>query len=114
MKIFEIDKEKRATIQSLREHGVLRIKSGEDVSTEEDEGANEKGVLVEMEVNQMRFVQKIAREVETSGFLSPFLLLGFKFYISKMVLCMLNKDLVLNYKKDKDGHPKLLKVLSEM
>ena len=67
-----------------------------------------------MEVNQMRFIQKIAREVETSGFLSPFLLLGFKFYISKMVLCMLNKDFILNYKKDKDGHPKLLKVLSEM
>jgi hypothetical protein len=40
MKIFEIDREKRATVQCLREHGVLRIKSGEDVSTEEDEGAN--------------------------------------------------------------------------
>lgn len=31
-----------------------------------------------------------------------------------MVLCILHKDLILNYKKDKDGHPKLLKVLSEM
>lgn len=92
----------------------MRIKSGEDVSTEEDDGCSEKGILVEMEVNQMRFIQKIAREVETIGFLSPFLLLGFKFYISKMVLCILHKDLILNYKKDKDGHPKLLKVLSEM
>jgi hypothetical protein len=61
MKIFEIDKEKRATIQSLKDHGVLRIKSGEDVSTEEDEGVSEKGIFVEMEVNQMRFIQKIAR-----------------------------------------------------
>lgn len=62
-KIFEIDKDKRATIQTLREHGVLRVKSGEDVSTEEDEGINEKGLLVETEVNQMRFIQKIVREV---------------------------------------------------
>ena len=62
----------------------------------------------------MRFIQKIAREVETSGFLSPFLLLGFKFYNSKMIFSMLHKDFILSYKKDKEGHPKLLKVLAEM
>ena len=28
MRIFEIDKDKRATIQSIREHGILRIKNG--------------------------------------------------------------------------------------
>ena len=27
---------------------------------------------------------------------------------------MLNKDIVKNYTKDKDGHPKLLKLVSEM
>lgn len=54
------------------------------------------------------------RQVEAKNILSPFLLLGFKFYINKMVLCMLNKDIVKNYTKDKDGHPKLLKLVSEM
>ena len=46
MRIFEIEKNKRVTIQSLKEHGALRIKTGEDVSTEEDDGVGEKGVLV--------------------------------------------------------------------
>jgi hypothetical protein len=49
----------------------------------------------------MRFIQKIARQVESNNFLSPFLLLGFKFYINKMVLSLLNKDLIRNYRKDK-------------
>ncbi len=62
----------------------------------------------------MRFIQKISRQVETSNFLPPFLLLAFKFYINKMVLSLLNKDAIKNYRKDKDGHPKLLKVLAEM
>ena len=42
------------------------------------------------------------------------MLLAFKFYIHKMVLFLLNKDILKNYRKDKDGHPKLLKVLAEM
>ena len=54
------------------------------------------------------------RQVEANNFLSPYLLLGFKFYINKMVLCMLHKDVVRNYSKDKEGHPKLQKMLSEM
>ena len=54
------------------------------------------------------------RQVEANNFLSPFLLLGFKFYINKMVLCMLHKDIVKNYSKDKEGHPKLQKILLEM
>lgn len=62
----------------------------------------------------MRFIQKIARQVETNNFLSPFLMLGFKFYINKMVLFLLNKDMIKNYRQDKEGHPKLLKVLGEM
>jgi hypothetical protein len=62
----------------------------------------------------MRFIQKISREVETSNFLSPFLLLAYKFYVNKMILFLLNKDLVRNYRKDKEGHPKLLKVLADM
>ena len=31
-----------------------------------------------------------------------------------MVLFLLNKDILKNYRKDKEGHPKLLKVLAEM
>ena len=31
-----------------------------------------------------------------------------------MVLCMLNKDVLKNYVKDKEGHPKLIKIISEM
>lgn len=60
----------------------------------------------------MRFIQKIAKQVENANFLSPFLLLAFKFYISKMVQFLLNKDFIRNYRKDKEGHPKLIKVLS--
>ena len=56
----------------------------------------------------------MARQVENSNFLAPSLLLSFKFYISKMVLCMLNKDTLKNYIKDKDSHPKLVKIISEM
>ena len=62
----------------------------------------------------MRFIQKVVRHVDSSNFLSPFLFQGFKFYINKMVLFLLNKDIIKNYRKDKEGHPKLLKVLSEM
>jgi len=60
----------------------------------------------------MRFIQKIAKQVEACNFLTPFLLLGFKFYINKVVLYFLNKDTIKNYRKDKDGHPKLLKILT--
>jgi hypothetical protein len=62
----------------------------------------------------MRFIQKIARQVETSNFLGTYVLLGFKFYINKVILFLLNKEVIKNYRKDKDGHPKLLKVLAEM
>lgn len=62
----------------------------------------------------MRFIQKIAKQVETCNFLSPFLLLAFKFYIHKVVLYLLNKDSIKNYRKDKDGHPKLLKILADL
>lgn len=67
--------------------------------------------MIEWEINEMRFIQKLARQVESSNFLSSFLLLGFKFYINKMVLCMLHKDSLKNYRRDRDGHPKLLKIL---
>lgn len=60
----------------------------------------------------MRFIQKIAKQVETCNFLTPFLLLSFKFYINKVVLYFLNKETIKNYRKDKDGHPKLLKILT--
>jgi hypothetical protein len=53
------------------------------------------------------------RQVENQNILSPFLLLAFKFYINKVLLYFLNKDLIKNYRKDKDGHPKLLKLFSE-
>jgi hypothetical protein len=62
----------------------------------------------------MRFIQKITKQVETCSFLTPFLLLAFKFYINKVVMYLLNKETVKNYKKDKDGHPKLLKILTEL
>jgi len=62
----------------------------------------------------MRFVQKIARQVETSNFLPQGLLSGFKFYINKVLLYMINKDSLRNFRKDRDGHPKLLKILGEM
>ena len=62
----------------------------------------------------MRFIQKILREVESNNFLSPFMMLGFKFYINKMVFFLLNKDIIRNYRKDKEGHPKLLKVLADL
>jgi len=60
----------------------------------------------------MRFIQKIAKQIEAFNFLTPFLLLSFKFYINKVVLYFLNKDTIKNYRKDKDGHPKLLKILT--
>lgn len=60
----------------------------------------------------MRFVQKIARQVENFNFLNANLLTAFKFYINKVLLYMLNKDTLKNYRKDKDGHPKLIKILS--
>jgi len=49
----------------------------------------------------MRFIQKIARQIETSNFMSNFLLLGFKFYINKVLLYFINKDTIRNYRKDK-------------
>ena len=62
----------------------------------------------------MRFIQKIAKQVEISSFLSPFLLLAFKFYLNKAVLHLLNKETIKNYRKDKEGHPKLLKILADL
>jgi hypothetical protein len=52
--------------------------------------------------------------VESKKILSNFLLLAFKFYINKVLLSFLNKDLIRNYRKDKEGHPKLLKILAEV
>ena len=97
----------------MKEHAILRNKMAEEESTEE-ETSNENASAIEWEINQMKFIQKIARQVEMNSFLTPSLLLCFKFYINKMVLCMLNKDSIKNYRKDKEGHPKLLKVISEM
>ena len=64
----------------------------------------------------MKFMQKICKQVESHNFLSTFLLLAFKFYIHKMILFLLNKDLVKNYykTKDKDRHPKLVKAITDM
>ena len=112
-RVFEVEVEKRISVGGLREHGLLRCKGGEEESTEE-EASSELAVAVEWEINQIRFVQKIARQVESCGFLSPFLLLAFKFYINKVILFLLQKDLLKNYRRDKDGHPKLLKMLAEM
>ena len=42
------------------------------------------------------------------------LLLAFKFYINKVLLYFLHKEVIRNYRKDKEGHPKLLKILKEM
>lgn len=108
-----MDTQKRITIAGIKDHAVLRHKIAEEESTEE-ENTTEGASAIEWEVNQMKFIQKIVRQVEVSSFLTPSLLLCFKFYISKMVLCMLNKDSVKNYRKDREGHPKLLKVISEM
>jgi len=113
LRIFEMNAEKRITINNMKEHAVLRNKMTEDESTEE-ENSNEISSAIEWEINQMKFIQKIMRQVETNSFLTPSLLLCFKFYINKMVLCMLNKDSIKNYRKDKEGHPKLLKVISDM
>jgi len=108
-----MDTQKRITIAAIKDHAVLRHKLAEEESTEE-ENTTEGASAIEWEINQMKFIQKIVRQVEVSSFLTPSLLLCFKFYISKMVLCMLNKDSVKNYRKDREGHPKLLKVISEM
>jgi hypothetical protein len=53
------------------------------------------------------------RQVEAYNFLSTFLLLAFKFYVNKVLLYLLNKDLIRNYRRDVDGHPKILKALAE-
>ena len=42
------------------------------------------------------------------------LLLAFKFYINKVLVYLLNKEVIRNYRKDKEGHPKLLKILKEI
>ena len=52
--------------------------------------------------------------VKSKKILSNFLLLAFKFYVNKVLLSFLNKDLIRNYRKDKEGHPKLLKILVEV
>jgi hypothetical protein len=75
---------------------------------------SEARAVIEWEINQMRFIQKIAKQVEVCNFLSPFLLLAFKFYIHKVLLYLLNKETIKNYRKDKDGHPKLLKILADL
>lgn len=54
------------------------------------------------------------RQVETQNILSTFLLLAFKFYVNKVLLYLLNKDSIRNYRKDKDSHPKLIKILAEV
>lgn len=59
-------------------------------------------------------MQKISKQVESHNFLSTYLLLAFKFYIHKMVLFLLNKDLVKSYNKTKDRHPKLVKAITDM
>lgn len=41
------------------------------------------------------------------------MLLAFKFYINKVLLYFINKDLIRNFRKDKENHPKLLKLLAE-
>lgn len=105
--------DKRIGLQSLKDHVVIRSKVTEEESTEE-ETAGESSSLIEWEINQMRFIQKMSRQVVASNFLSPFILMSFKFYINKMVLVMINKEIIKNYRKDKDGHPKLLKLLAEM
>jgi hypothetical protein len=112
-KIFEIDMSKRIGIASLKEHPALRGKVLEEESsstTEEDENTQ----AIEWELNQIRFIQKILRQVETQNVLSTFLLLAFKFYVNKVLLYFINKDVIRNYRKDKDGHPKLLKILGEV
>ena len=62
----------------------------------------------------MRFIQKISKQIEQQGFMQGGLLLGFRFYINKVLLYLLNKESIRNYRKDKEGHPKLLKILKEM
>lgn len=110
-----MDTNKRITITALREHPALKGKVGdEEPSTGEEDSVNENALAIEWEINQMRFIQKIARQVEAQGFLSNFLLLGYKFYINKVLLYFINKDCIRNYRKDKDGHPKLLKTLADM
>lgn len=54
------------------------------------------------------------RQVETQNILSTFLLLAYKFYVNKVLLYLLNKDSIRNYRKDKESHPKLIKILAEV
>lgn len=62
-KIFEIDRDKRPNISALREHPALRSKVAEEESTTEEDALNENTQAVEWELNQIRFVQKIVRQV---------------------------------------------------
>ena len=112
-RVFEVDRARRATIPVLRDHPALRSKPSEEEATTEEEAMSESTQAVEWELNQIRFVQKVMREVEAHNFLSPFLLLAFKFYIHKVLLYFLNRELLRNYRADKDGHPKLLKILAD-
>lgn len=105
--------QKRITISPLKEHPALKGKNAEEQSTEQDDLTSETSQLVEWEMNQIRFVQKIAKQVENHKFLSSFLHLAFRFYINKVLLYLINKDIVQNYLKDKQGHPKLLKMIKD-
>lgn len=116
LRVFEVDKAKRVAIAALREHPALRGKLAEEESTEEEalNEISENTQAIEWELNQIRFIQKIVRQVETQNILSTFLLLAFKFYVNKALLYLLNKDCIRNYRRDKDSHPKLIKILAEL
>lgn len=116
LRIFEVDRARRVAISALREHPALRGKVAEEESTEEEaiNEISENTQAIEWELNQIRFIQKIVRQVETQNLLSTFLLLAFKFYVNKVLLHLIHKDSIRNYRKDKDSHPKLIKILAEM
>jgi hypothetical protein len=55
---------KRVTITSLREHSIFKGKVvEEESSTTEEEAINESTQAIEWELNHIRFIQKIVRQV---------------------------------------------------
>lgn len=111
---FQPEPRQRISIADLKCHPALKIRPAEEDPSTEEEAVSEQGVAVEWEVNHMRFIQKISKQIEQQGFMQGGLLLGFRFYINKVLLYLLNKESIRNYRKDKEGHPKLLKILKEM
>jgi hypothetical protein len=55
---------KRVTITALREHSIFKGKVvEEESSTTEEEAINESTQAIEWELNHIRFIQKIVRQV---------------------------------------------------